>query len=48
MRHRIWNAKVVPKSETKDNKQIVKDEWLDFVVRFVREQVRPMTRVVAG
>ena len=48
MRHRIWNAKAVPKSETKDNKQIVKDEWLDFVVRFVREQVRPMTRVVAG
>ena len=46
MRQRFWNAGAVSKSEVHDYKQIVKDEWLDFVVRFVSEQVRPITRVV--
>ena len=46
MRQRFWNAGAVPKSEVHDYKQIVKDEWLAFVLRFVSEQVRPITRVV--
>ena len=46
--HRIWNAKAVPDGGIIDNKQIVRDVWLDFdVPGYVSKLVPPMSRVVA-
>ena len=51
LRDGAWVAKRsrrVPESDTKDNCQIVRDEWFAFVPTLVSELVPPMSRVVAG
>ena len=51
LRDGLWVAKRsrrVPEGGSIDNRQIVRDEWLAYVERYVCERVPPMSRVVEG